>query len=444
MSFAELRTAGAVEPARLGRAFVQLLPLLGILLIASVLLDPGRYTTGDEGPIIAAAHRLLEGRYAVAGTMDGTQYLWHGPGLPAFLAPLVALRVPLSGLRMTSPLLMFAATVMFYRLLRLRLSHRAALIGAYALGLYGPAYYTLGTVAKEPLALLLSITALDGTARYLKYGRRRYGVIAGLALGGLVMTRLEYGWVVMAALAASAAWWVLARARRRWQSPRRGAVARRCVLICAIAALACLPWLTYTYAITGHVFYWGNSGGLSLYWMSVPGPNPLGEWHAPHTVLRDPALVSYRPFFNHLATLPPLQRDLALQHVAVAHALAHPAGYALNVLANVGRMFVGFPFPFTLPVAVIAGMFLINGALLAGLIAAFSAIRRRRVSLPRETIPFLLFAALAFAVHLFPTSEPRMVVPLIPIPIWLIGQALSRRRGVVIPRRKPAELLSAA
>ena len=31
------------------------------------------------------------------------------------------------------------------------------------------------------------------------------------------------------------------------------------------------------------------------------------------------------------------------------------------------------------------------------------------------------------AVHLLPTAEPRMVVPLIPIPLWLIGQAFYRR-----------------
>jgi len=404
------------------------LPLLGALLLASALLHAGRTPTGDEAPILAAAHRLLQGRYAATGSMDATRFLWHGPGLPALLAPLVALRIPLSGLRLLSPLLMFAAALMFYRLLRLRLSRRTALIGAYALGLYGPAYYVLGTVDKDPLALLLAITALDGIARYLKWGRRRHVVIAGLSLAGLTMTRLEYGWVITALLAAGLIWCLVARARHGARSDRARA-ARRWTAVYAIGMLGCVPWLAYTYALTGRPLYWGNSGGLSLYWMSAPGPNPVGEWHAPHTVVSDPALVAYRPFFDYLATLRPVQRDLELQHVAIVHALQHPARYGLNLLANLGRMFVGLPFPFTLSVAVIVGMILINGALLAGVVAASRSLARARSAVPRETVPFVLFAAVAFLVHLAPTAEPRMLIPIVPILIWLIAQAFGRRRS---------------
>ena len=131
------------------------------------------------------------------------------------LAPLVALGVPLAELRLTSPLLMFAAVLLFYRLLRLRLSRRGALIGAYALGLYAPGYYVLGTVAKEPLALLCAIAALDGTVRYLTRGQRRHAVVAGLSLGALVMTRLEYGWVITACLISGLIWWTVTRLRQR-------------------------------------------------------------------------------------------------------------------------------------------------------------------------------------------------------------------------------------
>jgi hypothetical protein len=422
LSRVRLPAAGGLWPL-----VVAFLPLLGVLLLASVLLDPGR-PTGDEGPLLAAAHRILEGRYAVLGTMDATRYLWHGPGLPALMAPLVALGVPLDGLRLISPLLMFAAALLFYRLLRLRLSRRAALIGAYALGLYAPAYYVIGTVDKDPLALLLAIAALDGTARYLRFGRPRHVAIAGLALAALTMTRLEYGWVMIALAGCGLVWWVLARVRHGGGS-ERARTARRWAVICAVGLLGCVPWLAYTYSVTGRPFYWGNSGGLSLYWMAAPGPSPLGEWHAPHTVVNDPALASYRPFFDYLATLRPMQRDLELQHVAVHQALAHPAHYGLDLLANLGRMLVGLPFPFTLPVAVIVGLILINGALLAGVLAAWRALARARLALPRETIPFLAFAAVAFAIHLPPTAEPRMLIPVIPVLIWFIAQAFARRRS---------------
>ena len=416
-----------------GATLVRLLPLLGVFLLYSVLTDPGHAPSGDEGPIIAATHRLLAGHYAVLGTMDGTRYLWHGPGLPAVLAPLVAIGVPLSGLRLTSPLLMFAAMLMCYRLLRLRLSRRAALIGTYALGLYAPAYYVLNTVSKDPLALLLSITTLDATARYLMYGRPRHAAIAGVSFGLLAMTRLEYGWVIMGALAAGLAWWLFASVRRG-PAATGARSARRWTLACAVALLVCTPWLVYTYSLTGHPFYWGNSGGISLYWMSSPSARQLGQWHASHTVFADPALSSYRPFFHYLATLNPVQRDLKLEHIAVTQALGHPFKYALNLLANLGRMFVGFPFPFTLAIPLVISMILINGALFAGLARAWRSLRRARSALPRETIPFVLFAALGFTVHLLPSAEPRMLLPLLPVAIWLIGLGSARRHATAFAR----------
>jgi hypothetical protein len=398
------------------------------LLLVSFLTDPGR-PNGDEVPILDAAHRLLHGHYAVVGTMDSTKFLWHGPGLPALMAPFVALGTPLTALRLTSPLLMFAAALLFYRFLRLRLSERGALIGAYALGLYGPGYYVLGTVAKEPLALLCAVAALDGTTRYLMHGRSRHAVLAGLSMGVLVMTRLEYGWVIAACLISGLAWWGLARLR---DGAAAGATtaARRWTAVCAVGMAACVPWLTYTYELTHHLFYWGNSGGISLYWMSSPSAGQLGEWHATHTVNTDPALAGYRPFFHYVSSLGPLRADLELQHVALVQALGHPAKYLLNLLANAGRMFLGFPFSFKLSIAVVAGLTLFNGALLAGIIAAGRSLRRTRRRMPPETVPFLLFFGLGLVVHLLPTAEPRMVLPLLPIPLWLIGLAFFRRPPV--------------
>ena len=410
---------------RMSDVIVRFLPLLGLLLLISVLTGPS-HPANDEVPLLAASHRILQGRYALVGTMDSSKFLWHGPGLPALLAPLVALGVPLNALRLTSPLLMFAAVLMFYRLLRLRLSSRSALIGAYALGLYLPAYYVLGTVGKDPLALLLAIAALDGTARYLTYARARHAVVAGLAFAALAMTRLEYGLIITVALAAGTAWWLLARLGHRGLDRRR--LARRWILICAIGLLGCAPWLTYTYVLTGHVFYWGNSGGISVYWMSSPSLSQLGEWHASHSVFADPALAGYRPFFHYLATLKPVAADLELRHVALVQALAHPAKYALNLLANLSRMFIGYPFSFSLSAALIAGLIVVNGTLLAALTAASRLLIRLRGSLPPETVPFVLFGSLGFVVHLFPSAEPRMLVPLIPVAIWLIAHAADRRR----------------
>jgi hypothetical protein len=398
-------------------------PLLLMYLVVWAVLAPGSAPVGDEGPLLGAARRLTEGTYALPGASDGTKFLWHGPGLPALLSPFLALRIPMPDLRLlVGPVVMFAAVLLFYRLLRLRRPRRDALIGAYALGLYAPAYQTLPSLHKEPLALLLVIVAMDAGVRFARGGRRRHVAVAALALGGLVMTRLEYGWVVIGLAALTAAWWLFARTRSH--DDGRVRAARRWALVGAGGALACIPWLAYTYDLTGHLMYWGNSGGMSLYWMSQSGPGQLGQWHALHTVLHDPRLAAYRPFLNYVNSLGPLESDLTLRHAATVAALQHPLSYLVNLAANVGRMFVGVPFSFTLPVAVLAGLIAFNATLLAAVAAAAARVRRARRSLPDEALPFFLFAGLALVIHLLPSAEPRMLIPVLPIAIWLIVQAL--------------------
>jgi 4-amino-4-deoxy-L-arabinose transferase-like glycosyltransferase len=399
-----------------------LVPLLPIYVLVWALLNPGSSPVGDEGPLLGAARRITEGGYADTSAMNGTKFLWHGPGLPALLSPLVALRVPLTDMRLLGPLLLFAAILAFYRLLRLRLSRRAALVATYALGLYAPTYQTLPSLHKEPLALLLVIVAMDAGTRYARYGRRQHLTVAALALGWLVMTRLEYGWVLTALAVATTIWWL----RERRVHPGEAQGTGRWALVAVAGFVACIPWLAYTYDLTGHIFYWGNSGGLSLYWMAQYGRGQLGQWHAVHTVFRDPRLASYRPFFRHLRALHPLQADLALRHAAVKAALARPYAYLVNVLANVGRIFFGLPFSFTLPIGALVGLIAFNGTLLAAVGAAVVRVVRARQSLPPEAVPFLLFAAIAFALHLLTSAEPRMLIPVVPALIWLVAHGLSR------------------
>src|SRR5207342_640960 len=120
----------------------------------------------------------------------------------------------------------------------------------------------------------------------------------------LALSRVEYGYVLAAALLLSCVW-VLVR-----RSPR----ARRSALAMTIALLLCTPWLGYTYSLTSKPFYWGNSGGLSLYWMSAPGN--LGDWHSGTEVFTVPELAAARPLFTQLGRLTPVEQDERLKHAA--------------------------------------------------------------------------------------------------------------------------------
>src|SRR5215213_5635050 len=92
------------------RPVVALAPLLAAYAGLTAVTQPPASPVYDEGPLLDAARRLVDGGYA-ARAMDEVAYLWHGPGLPALLSPLVALDMPVPLQRYLMPLLLFAAVL---------------------------------------------------------------------------------------------------------------------------------------------------------------------------------------------------------------------------------------------------------------------------------------------------------------------------------------------
>ncbi|GAC1321072.1 MAG: hypothetical protein NVSMB25_14300 [Thermoleophilaceae bacterium] len=386
----------------------------------TALASPGPRPLGDEGPLLAYASRLLDGTYAQPHTMDAVSYLWHGPGIPVVLAPFRAAGIPLTVTRFAGALALFAAVVAFERMLRLRLSPPLALAGAFALGLYAPFLITLPSIHKEPFALLAMALAALWLARYLSFGRRREMALAGAALGALAMIRVEYGWVIVALLGFCVGWRLVGNERT---GPSRYAA------VLGVALAACLPWLAYTFDLTGRPFYWGNSGGTSLYWMSpTAGPGQSGQWHSGHAVFHEPALAGYRPYSIRLGRLAPLARDLELQRSALSNIRARPPSYVRNVAANLGRLWFMLPYSPSPPAAVLLLYGAFNLVLLAGLAWAVGILIRARRRLPPETLPMAAIAVAGLGVHLPLSAEPRLLLPLVLPMIWMITQAAGLRR----------------
>jgi len=413
---------------RLGVTALRLLPLLLLYLAVCAIGQPGPEPVRDEAFLLSYVRDyVLTGAYIDPGAVaDRRMFLWHGHGLPLVLAAPVALGLPLGALRFTGPLLLWGALLAFHALVDPRLGPRRALAATYALGLYAPFATVLMAVHKEPLAILAVVLALLGLARGLgEQGRWWHLAGAGGALGALTMVRLEYGWVLMALLGAALAWWALRR-----PAP----VARRLAAVCALALVLCVPWLAHTHAITGRVAYWGTSAGLSLYWMSPTTPGATGTWHRPEAVAGETALRAHRPLF---ASLPadPVARDLALRRVAVANVRAHPLAYARNLGANASRLFFLWPMEPPRRAPVVASAVVFNGALALGVMWAGRRLWRRRRTLPPETLAFVLFAALGIGVHVPPSAQPRMLLPLVPVLAWLIALAAGATRPAPAARQ---------
>lgn len=399
---------------------------LGLLMLAVSLFAPGSLVERSDEPVfLGYANRLTDGDYALEGGLD-VELLWFGPGLPLLLAPLVELGLSVEALRVLGPVLLTLTLVAFHRLLSLYVRPVPALVGTACLGLYFPLYRLLPRLYTEPLAILLLVLAMLFGARGVRDGDRRSLALSGLCLGGLALTRLEYGTVLAVALAVCLAALLL---------PSWRATARRGAAIFAVGLAVCLPWLAYTYDVTDKVFYWGNSGGLSLYWMAPDAPEDLGEPHPVFEVFANPDLAHHRPFFRSIEHLGPVEHDEALREEASERIGDDPVGYATRVGANFSRLWFRAPLSYE-SIGPKTLFYAVPGALLlAALLFAGWRLVSGRARLPRELAPFLLVALGGFGVHLLAAGYPRSIAPLVPVMVLVVVLAFAAQR-VHDPGRK--------
>jgi 4-amino-4-deoxy-L-arabinose transferase-like glycosyltransferase len=399
-----------------------------VLFVLAALYLPERQN--DESGYLGAARNILDGSYAKGppdALLDSDETypdLWFGPGLPLVLAGPVAADVPLELVRLLGPLFLFVAVLVFYALMRRHTQAAPAVLGAAALGLYVPFYTLLPALHSEALAVLLVVVALYATARLFEEPGGRWVLLGAVALAGLALTRVDYGWVLTAVLAAVLVWWLVSRA----------AGPRRLAAMYALGLAFCIPWLVYTAAETGRILQWGNSGGLSVYWMSSPYEGDLGDWQKAEAVASDENLAPHRPFFAELEGRSLPDQNAALERRALENIREHPRKYVENVAANISRMLFDAPYSYSSQ-RLTAMYFAIPNALLLGVFGfALVVAVRVRGALPPPTAAFAIFAIAGFGLHAFASAYPRMLFPIVPVLIWFAGTTIANHVRIVDSR----------
>lgn len=387
------------------------MPLLGLLLLVA-LFFPERQD--DEAGYLELARNLTHGHYATGrpdALLDADPSypdLWFGPGLPLVLVGPVAAGLPIELTRLVGPLALFAGLLVFYALLRRSVRPGTALAATWALGLYLPFFTVLTNLHTEPLAVLFVVAAMYATARLLDDGGRVWLGVGAASLAGLALTRVDYGWVNTVLLLGLLTWWAASRSH----TPRRLAA------MVGLSLALCVPWLAYTASETGRVLVWGNSGSLSLYWMSSPEPGDLGDWQQANDVFTNPNLAAHEAVFERLRGLELPEQNARLERRAAENIVSDPLKYAENVAANVSRMFFDAPYSYT-EQRLSALFFALPNALLLSmaLLSAVGAYRMRE-SLPAAAAPFAAFALVSFGLHALVAAYPRMLMPIVPVVVW--------------------------
>lgn len=310
--------------------YFKLAPFLLLYLILCILLDQN-ILIGDEERYLLFANNLLNGFYSLPYPDIN---LWNGPGYPALLAPFIFLKFPLLALRLLNAFLLYFSLIFSYKTLNIYSSEKSAFLYTIILGLYFPMFQMLPLIITESLTwFLVSLVCFLFIKNYrLKSISWKRIFLTAFAIAYLVMTKVIFGYVVILMIFVSTCMFILSEFRYS---------AKKSTLIFITAFVFCLPWLVYTYSLTNKLFYWTNSGSMTLYTMSSPYANELGDWKSSDELLLNP---NHKVFIDSISKITSLERDKAYKAAAIKNIKNHPGKYFHNWIANVGRLLFSYPF----------------------------------------------------------------------------------------------------
>lgn len=384
--------------------YYQLAPFLLLYLAICFVFVPHNFID-DEERYLRFARNILHGFYSPPyPNID----LWNGPGYPLIIAPFLLLKLPLMAIRVLNALMMYASLVLIYKTIRLYATRNIAFFSVVLLGLYFPVYEKIPLILTECLTWFL--ISLIGYL-FLKIGREKTFSwktirLCSLSIAFLTMTKVVFGYVIIAMLFISVILFLLSKFR---------STAKKFTYIFALSFLLCLPYLAYTYSVTNKIFYWTNSGGWSLFNMSAPYPNDWGDWKDNPQMLQNP---NYKAFADSVLKLHPMNRDAAYKARAIENIKHYPKKYLVNCVANLGRMFFSYPFTnmeqdvktyFT----IIPNMFVLVFIVISLGLSVFNYKK-----LPQELIILLLFMLIYLAGSTLVSAFRRMFY--ITMPFWTI------------------------
>ncbi len=386
--------------------------LFAVYILFFAVAVPRTGFQGDEQRYLVLSRNLTHGYYSPPGEVN----LWNGPGYPLLLTPFYLLKLSPTLLRAVNVPLLWAAIFYIYQFLLFYIPRSSLTRHAWVLGLYPPFVYHLHLLLSEVLAVFLVAGFSYHCCRFVQKGKWADGLVAVIFLAWLTLTKVIFGYVVPVS--------ILFLLLLFWQRKNF----RRLMLVLMIGFIFCVPYLLYTYSLTGNIFYWSNAGGMQLYWMSSPYAEDFGDWHSASRVRRIPGLAkNHARFFGQVSKQHnSVLRDQAFMRRAIVNIRSHPDKFVRNWLMNIGRIFLGWPYSHRYkPWWQIVAYALPNIVLMLLVCAAVYA---------TKTLPWELYALSMIAIiYLFASSlvsaYGRSLTPVVPVILVVAAIACLRIRG---------------
>jgi hypothetical protein len=227
---------------------------------------------------------------------------------------------------------------------------------------------------------------------------------------------------------------------------------RKSIGILLIALSTTVPYLAYTYSLTGKLFYWSSFGGNNLYWMSSPYPEETGSWIEYPPVVREDRIpgseklivLRHQKDFSRIyenkkvheantinGQLQPnltkgIEQDELFRQIAIENIQNHPLKFLENCLSNAGRILFNFPYSYVPEKPSTLFRLPINGTLIVFVLFALlpTFMNWKKILFPVRFL--LVIAFFYFTGSLLGSADSRMFVMIVPILIFWISYIFKR------------------
>ena len=405
-----------------GKIIAPFVPLLVLYLIMIICFAPDGLVA-DEGRYIAYAENLVNGYY----TDSVNPSLRNGPGYPFAIYLPVLFQAAHIFLRLLNLLFITIALVYFFKTLCFYVTKRQALVICYIFGLYPPLVRGITGILSETFAILLICGFVFYFIKVFNSSEKtkKNIALASLFLGVLALTKFIFGYVILSLLLGSLLVLIFNRSRK----------VKLGTLTLFFGFVLCLPYLAYTYSVTGKTFLWGTQGGEMLYWRSTPFENEYGDWISPDVILGnipskycdiETLRLNHGDFIKEVSQHSALEQDELYKAKAIENIKNHPTKYLKNTLASGFRLFYNYPFTY-IPLKTSNYFYLIpNTFLIVFLIISLSmGIYKIRV-LKYEIIFLSIFSIVFIGGLILLDGRVRHLLPIIPVLLILIVRILNR------------------
>ncbi|NVO20135.1 MAG: glycosyltransferase family 39 protein [Bacteroidetes bacterium] len=412
--------------------FLLFLPFL-VPFVLYVIYYPTDGVSADQGRYMGFAHNLVNGFYSPpAPDID----LTNGPGYPLFLAPFVGMNFPLITLTLMNALFYYLSIVFLFKSLLFVVNDKFARFFSLFWALYYMGYQSIPFIHTETFTYLLVSLSIFTTLKAFdaEKGKQewKYLVLSGLLIGYLALTKMIFGYVLFVLLLGYALIWLFRL---------KSVSSRKITLIISFSLITTLPYLFYTYHLTGRLYYWGM-GNDALYWMSSPYHDEYGDWKKDLEMNPDIASnyniqgsdsilkLHHQKDFELLKNLKGIERDDEFKRLAINNIKAYPLHYAENIVYNAGRLVFQYPFSHAVQRPKILLVFPINGILFTLILFCIFPTLFNWKKIPAPVRFLLLIVIIYLGGSLMVSTYARMFTIIVPVLLLWIAFILQHSISV--------------